>query len=105
MSLRDWSVGVWPDLFFVCRSTHTHTLGVCAFVPVSALTAVTVDEAADDECSALHCSISHQPQTITMYCPPAVFVQFPHTAVPILSLIPTELLHSLHTVYVGSMAQ
>lgn len=98
MLLWDWSVGVWPDLFlfgtvYVCSS-------VCAYSSYGLRSGRLIDEL-----SALHCSISRQPQTITKYCPPAVFLLFPHTAASLFSSFPTETLHSSHSVYVGGKAQ
>lgn len=58
-----------------------------------------------EERSALHCSISRQPQTITKHYLPAVSLPFPPHCSFSFSQFPTELLHSLHTVYVGGMAQ
>lgn len=83
MSLRNWSVGVWLDLSFVC-----HCVRVCVRSSVCSCGIYGLwSSRLVDERGALHCSISSQPQTITHYCP-AVSMPFPPTAASLFPPVP-----------------
>lgn len=77
------------------------------FVPVSALVAVMVYEAADSQRSAVlytvPLAVNLKPSQSTIFL--LSLCLFPPHCSFSFSQFPTELLHSLHTVYVGGMAQ
>lgn len=103
---------VWLEIFIYLFILPACLFCVCSLAPAPAHHAVTVREAVDSQMSTVLYTVplSHQPQTITKPCPPADSLPFPHAGASPLRLFfffffPTELPHSLRTVYVGGIVK